>query len=216
MKSSLAAVLIFATMSSMALAAAAVQDEQISQRTWFDRRYRRQMRGYLEFEISEDTGKFAFDEAPVDKSGLPTYGNPFITRGFIYPKGTLSKGKNGKYNGVVDGKPEFPDKVIGVWICQGHVFGDNLNIKTGPLVSTIQQYDFVKQTKGVYGQKMFTSTGLELVDVGKVIRRSVTGGTGPYRYATGQIEQTFLGLNGGDGVVVQFRVKRSHLFGRRP
>src|SRR5262249_3667893 len=63
----------------------------------------------IRFEVSENAKRFVFDETPLFDDGAPTYGNEFVTEGYIYPAGTL----NGT-NGVnPDGSPEFPNKVIG-------------------------------------------------------------------------------------------------------
>lgn len=35
----------------------------------------------VKFDVAESMPKFMFDEAPVLPSGLPAYGNPFITQG---------------------------------------------------------------------------------------------------------------------------------------
>jgi len=70
----------------------------------------------IEFDVAEDMTRFVMDEAPVyEESGLPAHGNPFVTVGYIYPKGTLD-GSNGV---LADGQPAFPDKVIGKWVCRG-------------------------------------------------------------------------------------------------
>ena len=46
-------------------------------------------------------------------------------QGYIYPEGTLTcDSQTGSRNGVLaDGSAEFPDKVLGTWICRGWVFG---------------------------------------------------------------------------------------------
>ena len=75
----------------------------------------RQGREQLQFDVAESGPRFVFDEAPILESGLPAYGNSFVTQGFIYPHGTLD-GTNGVF---ADGSPEFPDKVIGEWTCRG-------------------------------------------------------------------------------------------------
>jgi len=172
---------------------------------------------HLTFEVAENGSRFAFDEAPVDDQGFPLYGNPFITQGFIYPASTLSARPDGTYDGVVvirdaagnvvSVEPEFPDLVLGTWICQGTVFAqDGFNIESGPTVYTLQLYDF-NEVSGAFGKISLTSNGLELIDVGKPIKRAVVGGTGPYRRARGEVAQTFLGTNDSGGFALRFRVK---------
>ena len=68
---------------------------------------------------------------------MPAYGNPFVTQGYVYPAGTLSEG-----NGVPDGSPEFPDKVIGEWSCEGFFIGDGAHTTEGAWVYTTQLFAF--------------------------------------------------------------------------
>jgi hypothetical protein len=74
----------------------------------------------LEFNISEDMTRFIFDKDVVYEDGMPADGSSFITRGYIYEAGTLQES-----NGVnADGSPEYPEKVVGEWICQGYMIND--------------------------------------------------------------------------------------------
>jgi len=43
----------------------------------------------MHFDIAEDGTRFVFAEDPVFEDGMPDYGNSFVTRGYIYPEGTL-------------------------------------------------------------------------------------------------------------------------------
>jgi hypothetical protein len=161
-------------------------------------------RGKLTFDVSENMaplpqGRFAFDEEPVHPDGLPAYGNSFITMGYIYPAGTLDGGVSGV---KPDGSPEFPNKVIGEWICRGWFIGDGARTKSGPMVVTTQIFNFGRE----YGNATLVTDGYELADVGKVIERAITGGTGPYRLARGEARQTLLGLNATEGVKLRLEV----------
>ncbi len=168
----------------------------------------------LAFEVAENGKRFAFDEAPIDQNGLPLYGNPLITQGLIYPSGTLKdEDGDGVFNGVIFEKdsqtgteivkPEFPDKLLGLWICEGKVFAqEGFNITSGPTIFTMQLYDF-KDVSGDFGKHSFLSTGLELIDVGKGIERAIMGGTGPFKTARGQITQTFFGTHVTEGFVLR-------------
>ena len=68
---------------------------------------------------------------------MPAYGNPFVTEGYIYPADTLD-GTNGV---LANGDPEFPDLVIGKWVCRGYMIGDGAHTETGVWVVSTQTYD---------------------------------------------------------------------------
>lgn len=157
----------------------------------------------IKFDVAEDATRFAFDkeqfvfeEGPGKADNLPAYGNQFVTQGYIYPPGTLNGG-----NGVFEnGDPEFPDLVIGEWTCRGVFIGDGAKTVTGPIVITTQFYD-------LGDGHTVTSEGLELADVGRAIARGITGGTGPFKNATGEAVQRLLGFNVTTGVNLRFRLK---------
>ena len=152
-----------------------------------------------QFDVAENGSRFVPDEAPVFEDGLPAYGNPFVTQGYIYPYGFLDN-----HQGVnADGSPAHPDKVIGIWTCRGTHLGDGARTVTGPWVFTTQLYDFSDQP----GEATLISEGYELVDVNVPVKRAITGGTGPYKRASGEIEQTSLGFNASFGVNSRFKLK---------
>ena len=142
--------------------------------------------GTLRFDVAEDVSRFVFAEAPVHEDGMPAYGNPFVTQGYIYPEGTL----NGTNGVLADGSPEFPEKVLGEWTCRGWMVGDGAHTTTGPMVITTQVYNF----GGALGNATLISEGYELADVDVAIGRAVSGGTGPFAGARGQAQQTLLGF----------------------
>ena len=150
----------------------------------------------LRFDVAEDMTRFAFAKQPVNEQGLPAYGNPFVTQGYIYEYGTLNGG-----SGVLpDGRPEFPDKVIGTWTCRGWFVGDGAATKSGPMVITTQVYAFDE----AHGNGILVTEGYELADVEKAVARAITGGTGPFKLARGDGQQTLLGLNATEGVNLRF------------
>lgn len=167
----------------------------------------------IAFEVAENGTRFVFDEAPVDANGFPLYGNPFITQGFIYPAGTLDPDDPARDGvipvrdaggNIVGVEPEFPDRLLGTWICYGTVFAqDGFNIASGPTVISTQLYEFT-EVSGAVGKISLTSNGLELIDLGKEVQRAVIGGTGPFRKARGQVTQTFIGVNETEGFVLRF------------
>lgn len=169
-------------------------------------------RAHLKFDVAESASKFVFDEAPVFDNGLPAYGNAFITQGYIYPYGTLTGGAAG--NGILpDGSPEFPDKVIGEWVCRGYFIGNGVNTETGPWVITTQHYDFYDEPgfdpnrEKKSGDTNLITDGYELSDVGVQGKRAVTGGTGIFKRARGEAVQTLLGFNALEGVNLRFEIR---------
>ena len=158
----------------------------------------------LEFEVAENGLAFAFDEAPVYDDGYPQYGNPFITKGYIYPTGTLTCDADGVCNGVNDdGSPEFPNELMGTWYCRGFMIGDGAHTTGEPWTFTTQLYDLDPEP----GAATIISNGYEHPDVGTTILRAVTGGTGEYVAAQGEVKQTLLGFNPTDGVAIQFAIE---------
>lgn len=153
----------------------------------------------LRFDVAEDMTRFAFAKEPVDEKGLPAYGNPFVTQGYIYEYGTLS-GSNGV---LPDGRPEFPDKVIGTWTCRGWFVGNGAATKTGPMVVTTQLYAF----DDAHGSGTLVTEGYELADVEKAVARAITGGTGAFKLARGDGQQVLLGLNATEGVNLRFELQ---------
>jgi hypothetical protein len=150
--------------------------------------------------IDPTRSKFVFDETPsVDN--LPAYGTEFVSQGVIYEYGTLTCGENG-CNGVnPDGTPEFPDKILGTWTCRGWFIGQGAKTTTGPWVITTQVYDFGTTP----GREMLVSDGSEIADLNTPIARALTGGTGRYSKARGEITQTMLGFNVVEGVALRFQ-----------
>ncbi len=151
------------------------------------------IRKLREIEVAEDGTRFVSDEAPVfDEDGFPAYGAAFVTQGYIYPAGTITC-VNNDCNGVnPDGSPEFPDLVMGEWTCWGYHVGDGAHTLTGPIVVTNQLFSFGEE----FGDVMLTTTGYELADFDTSFRRAITGGTGPFAKARGEMVQTVLGFDG--------------------
>lgn len=152
----------------------------------------------IEVDIVENPRKFSFDETPAFEDGAPAYGGEFITQGFIYKQGTLEMG-----DGVdVDGNPEFPERLIGTWFCRGWHVGDGARTVTGPIVITHQLFNFGSE----YGEQTIATDGIELADIDKQIKRAITGGTGKFKYASGEQIQYLKGIN-------QFATEEGNLIG---
>ena len=153
----------------------------------------------IKFDAAENMARFSFDETKVFADGLPAHGSSFITEGYLYEYGTLTDS-----NGVLaDGSPEFPDKVIGKWVCRGWFIGDAAHAESGPWVITTQIYNFGDDI----GVETITSEGFELADFDVAIGRAITGGTGSYEGATGEVSQVLLGFNQGEGVNLRFELE---------
>lgn len=143
----------------------------------------------IEVDVAENGHRFVFDESPVFDDGMPAFGNAFLTQGYIYPAGTL----NGE-NGVrPDGSPQFPDKVIGEWLCRGYFIGDGAHTTEGSWVYTTQLFAFGEDPDA--GRQTVVVVGYEGAEVGKAVTGAITGGTGRYATARGEASQELLGIN---------------------
>lgn len=152
----------------------------------------------LKFDVAEDMTRFVFDQTKTFDDGLPAHGSSFITEGYIYEYGTLTA-----TNGVLaDGSPEFPDKVIGTWLCRGWFVGDAAHATEGVWVVTNQIYSFDDE----HGQTII-SEGYESAVVDQPFARAITGGTGEYVGVQGEAVQTLLGFNEGtEGVNIRYEL----------
>jgi hypothetical protein len=120
----------------------------------------------------------------------------------MYEAGTLS-GEDGVN---ADGSPQYPDKLIGEWICQGYMINDAGHATGGVWVFSTQFFQFGDEP----GAQTIVTQGYELADVGVAISRAITGGTGEYKSARGQGEQTMLGLNASEGVNLRVTLEVEH------
>ncbi len=149
-------------------------------------------------DVAEDGTRFVFDQnGPLLDDGYPDYGNGFVTQGYLYPAGTI-----GESDGVLaDGSPEFPDLVIGNWTCWGYFVGDGADTTDGPWVITTQVFDFDVDQPGA---TTIITAGMETPAGTGPIARAITGGTGAFRAAGGQMSQETLGHNVSEGVNATF------------
>jgi hypothetical protein len=154
--------------------------------------------GMLRFDVAENATRFVFDPDLLHDDGLPAYGAWFVTQGYIYPADTLDE-----TNGVnPDGSPEFPDQVLGQWLCRGVFIGDGARSTSGSWVITTQTYNF----GSVDGEAAIVSDGHELADIGVMVDRAVIGGTGPFAGGGGTATQSLLGFNVVEGVNLEFEI----------
>lgn len=139
------------------------------------------------------------DNPEGDPGPHPYYGASFVVQGVIYTEGTLRSSGFENSGLFADGTPEFPDNVIGQWTCRGWFTGDSndparggIFTPTGPFVTTTQVYNLDTENQG---STLIISDGIELIDLNVPFNRPVTGGSGIYRKARGQVTQTGIGAN---------------------
>jgi hypothetical protein len=152
----------------------------------------------MRFEVAEDGLRFAFGSERLYPDGMPAYGTPFVTQGYIYPEGTL----NGSNGVLEDGSPEFPDKVLGTWTCYGYMIGEAGHATTGEWVVSTQVYNLHEQ------DAIIVTNGFELADLNVAAARAVTGGTGEFSEVRGEQTQELLGFTETMGVnlLVEFHL----------
>lgn len=142
----------------------------------------------MTIEVAANGMSFVAQSEPMSEDDLPLHGNPFIIRGYIYSEGTLDG-----LNGVLeDGGPEFPDLVIGTWICSGFFYGDSLMAESGPYAVTTQIFEFGDTETG---ETSIMTYGFEMIDIDLAFERAVIGGTGEYAGLSGIQVQTYHGDN---------------------
>lgn len=150
-------------------------------------------------DVAEDPSRFAFDGDHLieegDLAGLPAYGDGFVTQGWIFEAGTLSEGDPGvECEFGEDGYPTSCVPLyepIGTWTCYGYHVGEGALTESGYVVVTSQVFDFGNGN----GSNSIMTQGMEAVETGEVIYRSIVGGTGKYSKARGQQAQTSFGLH---------------------
>lgn len=153
----------------------------------------------LRVEVAENFTMAVFDAAPVFDDGFPAHGNAFMTQGYIYPAGTLIN-----TNGVLpDGSPEFPDKVLGTWYCLGYNVGEAGYTENGVWVVGTEVYEFGE----VPGNETLVTDGIELADQGVFWLRAITGGTGRFAGARGEVQKRTLGFNATEGVNFEAEIR---------
>jgi hypothetical protein len=154
--------------------------------------------GVLHFEVAEDATRFTWNGDLALTDDLPDRDATYITRGYIYPDGTL----NGSNGVLSDGSPEFPDKVLGQWSCYGWYVGAGTPGKTAPWI-TSHLFNF----GGTYGAATLVSEGYSIDELEVSLERAVVGGTGDYAGARGIQLETNLGHNASNGLNFRYEVR---------
>jgi hypothetical protein len=131
----------------------------------------------------------------------PKFGDYFMQEGLMLKGGTLAKNcQNGNGCGLnPDGSAQFPEAVIGKWTCYGSFVGNGAATAQGTWVYTTQVYEFdaEKLEPNVFapGKSSIVSHGPERNDLNVPWVRAISGGTGQYRSAQGEVVQTKIGFN---------------------
>ena len=111
-------------------------------------------------------------------------GSPFFAEGYLYPEGTISS----------DGFIPTDEGRIGTFLCRGHLLLSPA--RPEPHLATHQEYYFGELTSFPVVGDMLASEGIEGRNTYPwETLRSVTGGTGQYRGARGQVLQRQIGVN---------------------
>ncbi len=122
-------------------------------------------------------------DANLDPSDLR--GSMFWTEGYIYPEGTIQG----------DGFVPTSEGAIGHWMCRGHI----ISSATRPEPHIISNQEFIFgliRPDRLFPPDTLTSAGLEATNEGlQDSLRAVTGGSGIYRGAAGQVLEIETGLN---------------------
>lgn len=156
--------------------------------------------GTLRFEIAEDGTRLAWADQPVFTDRHAAYGAPFLTQGYIYPAGTLSATADGIN---ADGSPQFPQDVAGEWTCYGWYVGGGPQATTGPWILATQIYQFGSE----WGAVTLVSEGYASIANGKIVGSAITGGTGPFATARGEVRAVSLGINKTSGSNARYEVR---------
>jgi hypothetical protein len=153
--------------------------------------------GVLHFDVAEDHSRFAWAGDPPLTDGLPAGRAAYVAQGYLYPEGTL----NGTNGVIADGSPEFPDKVLGQWLCYGWYLGADDHVGAAPWVSS-HLFNFGE----AWGEATLVTEGFDIDDMAVPMTRAVAGGSGPYADARGTQIETNLGFNATDGLNIRFEV----------
>lgn len=151
--------------------------------------------------MSEDGTRLLVANAVVSENSLAVYGDPYLTWGYLYPEGTLSDGVSGTLR---DGKPAFPDRVIGAWTRWGYRADREVAHPRDEFVVTVYElFDFDEK----HGGGTVLLGGVIPAEPGTPMR--VLRGTGPY--ACGEAAQEVLKF---DGEINSLRLR--YTFAARP
>ena len=148
--------------------------------------------GTIRFDLAEDGTRLVRADVSVLAAGLRAQGAPYYAQGYIYPEGTLST----QVDGVnADGSAQFPERVLGQWTAYGWSVDDGTDGTDGPRLLSTQLYQFGDE----WGATTLVSEGVVLPNPGGTVERAITGGTGPFAVARGELLDTTLEVNDTEG-----------------
>lgn len=153
-------------------------------------------------KAQEFTNDFVRCQVAIDvTTARATEAGAFIIEGWIYPDGFLNEDP---FSGInADGGPEFPEAVIGRWICKGWPVLPREDA-AGTAATTTQIYEF-----GEAGNNMIITEGHEVGVPLFPNTRAIVGTTGIFANNRGAQLQAIIGQNasGGANLQVVFRQK---------
>jgi hypothetical protein len=153
--------------------------------------------GTMRFDIAEDGTRTTWIDQAA--GNLTAHDATCFSQGYIYPAGTLSA----QIDGVnADGSPQFPDQVLGLWSSYGWSVGDGTQDSDRPRLLSTQLYQFGRE----WGAATLVSEGYGLANTGSTVARAITGGTGPFAVARGELIDTNLGVNETEGGNARYEV----------
>jgi hypothetical protein len=158
----------------------------------------------ISFDVAENGTRFVFDAEPVFADGMPAYGSDFVTEGLIFEAGALDNSLGFDANGNV--LEEVADQVIGEWKCFGYMIGDGAHTESGEWVVSTQTYRFYGEDGRGANDSVLVSSGTENLP-GEPVVRAITGGTGDYRTARGEVHQLTTGFGENMGVLAEFTIE---------
>ena len=128
----------------------------------------------------------------------------FIIQGYLYPKGTLIPTLQS--NGVLaDGSAEFPELVIGRWLCKGW----SIPLREGqPIAVNSTTTQTFEMNLDYPGLDAIHSEGFEYQELSTISPRVILGGTGVYGDIQGQQLQAVIGVNPSRGANMQVTFMR--------
>lgn len=150
-------------------------------------------RGGLKLNVCCNASTFGVIDP--QQSAVPGNGATFVVQGVIYAGDYFAT--HGDTAGLVAGSggtfvAQDPQLVLGTWYCRGWFINKGMASSSGPFVATTQIYDLNNA-----GRKSGTiiSDGIELIDMNTPWQRAVTGGSGFYKTASGEVTQEAIAAN---------------------